>query len=142
MSNRLISLASCVVVLLSACATPAPVAESSGIGDYRFTEKYISWLTDREMEENQITGISIALVDNQRVIWQKGFGHADLENDIPATPETIYRAGSIAKVFTAAATMQLADQGKINIDQPLAAALPNFRSKPASQRLARSLPAT
>lgn len=129
MSNRLISLVSCAVVLLSACATPAPVAENSGIGDYRFTEKYISWLTDREMEKNQITGISIALVDDQRVIWQKGFGYADLENDIPATPETIYRAGSIAKVFTAAATMQLADQGKINIDQPLATALPEFSIK-------------
>ena len=129
MSNRLISLASCAAILLSACATPAPVAEHSGIGDYRHTERYLSWLTDREMAENEITGISIALVDDQRVLWQKGFGYADLENEIPATPETIYRAGSIAKVFTSAATMQLAEQGKIDIDQPLVAALPEFLIK-------------
>lgn len=81
------------------------------------------------MAENEITGLSVALVDDQRVIWQKGFGHADLENDILATPETIYRAGSIAKLFTATAVMQLAEQGKIDIDQPLAVALPEFSIK-------------
>ena len=112
--------------LLGACATPPPVAESTARGDYRHTERYLSWLIDQEMSDNEITGVSIALIDDQKVIWQKGFGYADLENNVPATPETVYRAGSIAKVFTAAAAMQLADQGKINIDQPLKAALPEF----------------
>ena len=129
MQSRLISLALCAATLLGACATPAPVAEQSKLGDYQFTEKYISWLSEKEMAENTITGMSIALVDNQKVIWQKGFGYADLENEILATPETIYRAGSIAKVFTAAAAMQLAEQGKIDIDQPLVTALPEFAIK-------------
>lgn len=115
--------------LLGACATPPPVAESTARGDYRHTERYLSWLIDQEMSDNEITGVSIALIDDQKVIWQKGFGYADLENNVPATPETVYRAGSIAKVFTAAAAMQLADQGKINIDQPLKAALPEFSIK-------------
>jgi CubicO group peptidase (beta-lactamase class C family) len=95
-------------------------------GDYSHTRKYLSWLVDREMAKNEITGISIALIDDQKVIWQQGFGYADLENKVPAAPETIYRAGSIAKLFTAAATMQLAEQGKLDIDQPLVAALPEF----------------
>lgn len=81
------------------------------------------------MSENEITGLSIALIDDQKVVWQKGFGYADLENKIAATPETVYRAGSIAKVFTSAATMQLAEQGKIDIDQPLVKALPEFTIK-------------
>ena len=81
------------------------------------------------MSDHEITGISIALIDDQKIVWQKGFGFADLENKIPATPETIYRAGSISKVFTAAATMQLAEQGKIDIDQPLVKALPEFSIK-------------
>lgn len=129
MSRRLICVAASAALLLGACAAPAPVAENTTQGDYRYTEKYLSWLVDREMAQNDITGISMALVDDQQVIWQKGFGYADLENKIPATPETIYRAGSIAKVFTAAATMQLAEQGKLNIDQPLVAALPDFAIK-------------
>jgi CubicO group peptidase (beta-lactamase class C family) len=128
-SSRLFLLVACAVLLLGACATPAPVATSNIRGDYRHTENYLNWLVDREMSENDITGISIALIDDQKIIWQKGFGYADLENDIPATPETVYRVGSIAKVFTAAATMQLADQGKIDIDQPLVAALPEFSIK-------------
>ncbi|HSG22265.1 MAG TPA: serine hydrolase domain-containing protein [Azonexus sp.] len=129
MSSRLFSLLASAALLLGACATPAPVAENNIRGDYRHTENYLAWLVDREMAQNEITGISIALVDDQKVIWQKGFGHADLENNIPATPETIYRAGSIAKVFTAAATMQLVEQGKIDIDQPLVNALPDFSIK-------------
>lgn len=126
MPSRLHLLICSITMLLAACATPAPVAEKLTRGDYSHTEKYLSWLIDREMDENEITGISIALVDDQQVIWQKGFGYADLKNKIPASPETIYRAGSIAKVFTAAAAMQLADRGKIDIDQPLAKALPEF----------------
>ncbi|MDP3539649.1 MAG: serine hydrolase [Azonexus sp.] len=129
MSSRLLLLVASALLLLGACATPAPVAEGNVRGDYRYTQNYLAWLVEREMSANDITGISIALVDDQKVIWQKGFGHADLENNIAATPETVYRAGSIAKVFTAAAAMQLAEQGKLNIDQPLVAALPEFSIK-------------
>lgn len=129
MYRRFLPLVASAVLMLGACATPPPVSEGSTRGSYRHTQNYLSWLVDREMSEHEITGISIALIDDQQIVWQKGFGFADLENNIPATPETIYRAGSIAKVFTAAATMQLAEQGKIDIDQPLAAALPEFAIK-------------
>ncbi len=96
------------------------------LGDYNHARSYLAWLVDHEMAENEITGLSIALIDDQEVIWQQGFGYADLENKIAATPETVYRAGSIAKIFTVAAAMQLADQGKLDIDQPLTTALPEF----------------
>lgn len=129
MPLRLFSLIAATLLILGGCATPPPVAEGSTPGDYRHTENYLTWLIDREMAQNDITGISIALVDDQRVIWQKGFGHADLERGMAATPETIYRAGSIAKVFTAAAAMQLAERGRLDIDRPLAEALPEFSIK-------------
>jgi CubicO group peptidase (beta-lactamase class C family) len=117
------------LALLAGCATPPPIPESSARGDFSHTQKYLSWLINREMAQNEITGTSIALIDDQKIIWQQGFGYADLENKIPATPDTVYRAGSIAKVFTAAAAMQLAEQGKLDIDQPLATALPEFSIK-------------
>jgi CubicO group peptidase (beta-lactamase class C family) len=129
MRRRLTVVLASAVLLLGACATPPPVSEGNRLGDYRYAERYLSWLVDREISDNEITGISIALVDDQRVIWQKGFGYADLGNDVPATPETIYRAGSIAKLFTASAIMQLAEQGKIDVDQPLTTALPEFLIK-------------
>ncbi|UCV24821.1 serine hydrolase domain-containing protein [Ferribacterium limneticum] len=128
MPNRLASLL-VVICLLAGCTTPPPTTTSNVRGDYSHTRKYLSWLVHREMAQNEITGISIALIDDQKVIWQQGFGYADLENKIAATPDTIYRAGSIAKVFTAAAAMQLADEGKLDIDQPLSAALPEFSIK-------------
>ena len=111
---------------LGACSTPLIQLESGERGDYRPVETYLSQLIERDMAADEMTGYSIALIDDQKVIWQKGFGYADLEKKLPATPETVYRAGSIAKVFTAAAIMQLADHGKINIDQPLVKALPEF----------------
>lgn len=129
MNHRLAPLLAGVVFLLSSCATPPPASLNNVRGDYGHTQKHLAWLIDREMAQNEITGISIALVDNQQVVWQQGFGYADLENRTPATPETVYRAGSIAKVFTAAAAMQLAEQGKLDIDHPLAAALPEFSIK-------------
>ena len=99
MLNRLASLLA-AIIFLAGCATPPPIATSNERGDYSHTQKYLSWLVDREMAQNEITGLSIALVDDQKVIWQQGFGYADLENKILATPETVYRAGSIAKVYS------------------------------------------
>lgn len=129
MRHRLTALLIASCLTLSACLTPLVAPESVSRGDFRSIENYIAGLVDREMSDHEITGISIALIDDQKIVWQKGFGFADLENKIPATPETIYRAGSISKVFTAAATMQLAEQGKIDIDQPLVKALPEFSIK-------------
>jgi CubicO group peptidase (beta-lactamase class C family) len=74
----------------------------------------------------QIPGISLVLVRRDRTLWAEGFGQADQERGIPATPLTIYRAGSLAKPFTAIAVMQLAESGAVDIDQPLNAYLPQF----------------
>ncbi len=74
----------------------------------------------------QIPAISLVLVRRDRTLWAEGFGHADQAREIPATPATIYRAGSLAKPFTAIAVMQLAERDAIDIDQPLNAYLPQF----------------
>jgi CubicO group peptidase (beta-lactamase class C family) len=115
--------------LLAGCAGMPKKPENIALGDYSSTKEYISRLIEKEIKKNDVTGLSIALVDDQRVIWAEGFGFADEANRIPATPETIYRAGSISKLFTATAVMQLAEQGKLDIDQPLQAYLPEFSIK-------------
>ena len=71
-------------------------------------------------------GLSIAIVHDQTLVWARGFGVADAETARPATPDTLYRIGSITKLFTATAVMQLRDAGKIRLDDPLATYLPWF----------------
>lgn len=95
-------------------------------GDYRYTTEHARWLIEQEMNDNKVTGLSIALVDDQQLVWAEGFGFEDREHDLAASPQTLYRLGSIAKVFTATAAMQLAERGRLDIDRPLVDALPAF----------------
>lgn len=118
-----------IAVLLSACSTPPQKPAVTARGDYSYTRQYISWLIEQGMDDDDVTGLSIALVDDQRVVWAQGFGYADKAAGIKATPDTLYHLGSIAKVFTATAAMQLAEQGKLDIDQPLQRYLPQFSIK-------------
>lgn len=115
------------LMLLGACASlPPPKPAESARGSYDYTRAYVSWLIQQEMEENRVTGLSIALVDDQQLVWAEGFGKEDVEHGIPASAQTRYRLGSIAKVLTATAAMQLADHGDLDIDRPLANYLPGF----------------
>jgi len=112
-----------------ACSTAPERPRSLVPGDYEYVREYISWLAPREMKKYNATGLSIAVVDDRGLIWAKGFGYADKENNIAATPETVYRVASISKLLTATAVMQLAEQGKINIDAPLRNYIPGFSIK-------------
>lgn len=78
-------------------------------------------------------GLSIGVVYDQDLIWAKGYGHADLERRVAATPATIYRIASITKLFTATAVMQLRDAGKLRLDDLVAERLPWFAIEKTSQ---------
>lgn len=80
-----------------------------------------------ELEQGILPGVSIALIDDQQVVLSAGYGWADKRKQTPATADTIYRVGSISKVFTALAAMQLVEQGIIDLDVPLKEILPDFR---------------
>lgn len=73
-----------------------------------------------------IAGMSVALVRGSRVLLVRGYGFADLENQVPATGHTVYRIGSITKQFTAAAILQLAEQGGLALDDDIRQYLPNY----------------
>ena len=79
-----------------------------------------------EMEMKGLPALSIALVDDQRIVWSRGFGFADRARQVPATADTLYRVGSISKLFTALAVMQLVEQGRLDLDEPVSRALPEF----------------
>jgi CubicO group peptidase (beta-lactamase class C family) len=111
------------------CAAAPKKPLSIQMGDYEHTKKYMSWLIQQETKKHHVQGLSIAMVDDQQIIWAQGFGYADVNRKIPATPETVYPAGSIGKLFTIIAALQLAEQGKIELDQPLQTYLPEFSIK-------------
>lgn len=115
--------------VLIGCATAPkkPVTIEKGIDEH--TKKYISGFIQQEMEKHHVQGLSMAMVDDQQIIWAQGFGYADVAKKVPAAPETVYPAGSIAKLFTMIAALQLAEQGKVGLDQPLQTYLPEFSIK-------------
>ena len=70
---------------------------------------------------------SVLVADNGKVVFEKGVGMANLEWNIPNTPDTKFRLGSITKQFTATLILQLVEQGKIKLDGKLIDYLPNYR---------------
>jgi CubicO group peptidase (beta-lactamase class C family) len=70
---------------------------------------------------------SALVADNGKVVYKKGVGLANMEWDIPNTPETKFRLGSITKQFTATLILQLVEQGKIKLDGKLIDYLPDYR---------------
>jgi D-alanyl-D-alanine carboxypeptidase len=86
----------------------------------------IEKLINESLHEKKAASYAAAVVKDGRLILAKGYGYSDLENDVPATAETVYRLGSITKQFTAMAVMMLAEQGKLSIDDELTKFLPDY----------------
>jgi len=87
-------------------------------------------------QELGIPGISAAVGIDGMIVWSEGFGYADLENRVPARATTLYRIGSVSKPVTAAAVVQLALDGRLDLDAPVQRYVPSFPEKehPVSTR--------
>lgn len=84
-----------------------------------------AWL-EAQQAYDHLPGISVGIVKDQQLIWSKGYGLSDVKKKIPATPATLYSICSITKLFTSVAIMQLYEQGKLRLDDSVAALLPEF----------------
>ena len=78
------------------------------------------------MAAQNVQGMSIALVDDQTVVWAKGFGMAAREGGVTADADTVYHIGSVSKAFLGTAYMQLLDQGRVDIETNLIHYMPEF----------------
>ena len=117
--------------LLAGCSSPMPPRPSAvAPGDERAVWQHLETMIAAGMRADKVTGLSIAIVDDQRVLWSKGFGWADAGNQLAATDQTVYRMGSISKLFTTVAALQLAQEGRLALDAPIQSALPGFRVTP------------
>lgn len=91
--------------------------QAQGPTDAAEMEAFMDDLFARHMEENHIAGAAVAVVKDGQLFFAKGYGYADLESKIPVDAETtIFRTGSVGKVITWTAVMQLVEQGKLDLD--------------------------
>lgn len=84
-----------------------------------------NWL-EAQRAYDRVPALSAAIVHDQELLWSGSSGYADLESQRPASDDTIYGICSISKLFTGIAAMQLRDQGKIRLDDPVDKLLPWF----------------
>ncbi|MGH9312553.1 MAG: serine hydrolase domain-containing protein, partial [Vicinamibacterales bacterium] len=90
----------------------------------------VDGIVERERAKAKIPGLNVAIALGGRLVYEKGFGLADVENKVPATHETRFRTASIAKPITATAVMQLVERGAIDLDAPIQQYCPAFPQKP------------
>ena len=82
------------------------------------------------LSEHRIPGAAIAIVDGDDLAYAEGFGARALEDNTPATPDTLFGIGSCTKSFTAMAIVQLAEQGALDLEDPVDDYLPHLSDVP------------
>jgi CubicO group peptidase (beta-lactamase class C family) len=101
---------SVLVVLLA-----APAARADEVDDFVLAK----------MKEQRIPGLALAVVKDGKVVKEKGYGLANVEHGVPVKPETVFQSGSVGKMFTAAAVLLLAEDGKLSLDDPITKFFPD-----------------
>ena len=110
-----------VLVCLCACLA----ARAQGKLDQAFISQINAKVTEF-MTKTGTPGVSVAIVKDGAFVWATGYGLADLENNVPATDETMYRLASVSKAVSATGAMWLAEYGKLDLDAPVQKYCPGF----------------
>jgi CubicO group peptidase (beta-lactamase class C family) len=119
------------LIVASASATPATALRAVSndhistnqaipadtLSDPAELERFLDELLNSQLAENHIPGASVAVVKDGRLFFAKGYGYANLEQQTPfVADQTLVRVGSVAKLFTWTAVMQLVEQGKLDLN--------------------------
>jgi CubicO group peptidase (beta-lactamase class C family) len=104
-------------------ASPADPPSPDAIAD--IVERYRQEIPLR-MEQEDVPGLAIAVVDDRGILWEESFGYTDWDKRIPITPDTLFSIQSMSKSFTATAAMFAAQDGLVDLDAPITAYLPDF----------------
>lgn len=92
------------------------------------TSAAIDAYLDEAVRETHIPGIVALVVDADRTLYSGAFGKQDVANDVPMSPDTIFRIASMTKPVTSVAVMMLVQEGDIDLDDPIASYLPSFEN--------------
>ncbi|TRM53121.1 beta-lactamase family protein [Achromobacter sp. LC458] len=128
--SRLVAIGS-LLLAGGGCQTLPPAAPATiAKGDYAAVVSYLTQRIPYDMALTKVPGVSIAIVEDQRIVWSTGFGVADALRHRRATGDTLYRVGAISKIVTAAGVLHAADDGRLSLDAPAAGALPDWHVEP------------
>jgi CubicO group peptidase (beta-lactamase class C family) len=103
-----------------AAVAQAQTADTSG------KLKDLDAVVNKALKDWQVPGISIAVVQNGKVIYAKGFGYRDVEKKLPVTTDTLFAIGSVTKSFTSLLFGMLNDEGKVDWDTPVRTYIPEL----------------
>ncbi len=135
-------LATVLAIVLALFATSAPMARSEataggaaefppfpgGPSDPAEVESFLDGLITPQLEKHHIPGAVVVVVKDGKILYAGGYGFADVERQLPFVPDqTLFRIGSTSKLFTWTAVMQLAEQGRIDLDADVNSYLTDFQ---------------
>lgn len=113
-----------LVFLFILCFLSSPATAQEDQIDYSEAIKLIEVWLDAQKDYEKLPGITAIVIDDQKVLWQGGFGLSYRRNGIEADPSTRFSICSISKLFTSVAIMKLYDEGKLRLDDRLSELLP------------------
>jgi CubicO group peptidase (beta-lactamase class C family) len=117
--NRTILLCA-FLVLLGGCASSRAPSAPAGEPALSGPDVEAFARTVEELRESmRIPGLSVAVARDGRILLARGFGLSDVERQVAASPETVYPIGSITKTFTATLMLQLVEQGRLDLEDPV-----------------------
>src|ERR1700719_542327 len=127
---RSVAVCACVALALSAFWNRTMAQSATAVRkDYTDVVEKLRPFIQQQMAEKELPALSIALIDDQQIVWAVGFGMADPKSKTPASADTVYRIGSVSKLFTDIAIMQLVERGELNLDAPVTDSLPDFHPR-------------
>ena len=122
--NAMRSLGASVAILIGFCLAWGSPSYGRGLNPSAATK--IDDAAKRFISGGYGPGVSVAVMQANEVIFARGYGMANLETETPVTPDTVFRAGSITKQFTAACIMRLLQAGRLSLDDRVSKYLPEL----------------
>ena len=119
----------------SACHGSIPSSLGETATDAERLEQRVEAIAENALRHGPVAGLSIAVFRGPELVLAKGYGYADVDARTPATATTVYDVASVSKLFTALAVLKLVDDGKLNLDDTLAALLPEFPDPGQGRRI-------
>jgi len=110
-----------------AFASPPKPPTDIELGDYSSVNTYINKLIRYWVDEEDVAGLSLVVVNDNKISLEKGFGYSNIEHEQLATSDTIYRVGAISGIFTVSLILRLTELGEIQLDDDIKKYLPELR---------------
>jgi CubicO group peptidase (beta-lactamase class C family) len=104
------------LIVLCSCLLILVICGEMEAGDDIFSPVRAKIL--ESLEKTKVASIAVAVAKDGKIIWEEGFGHANLEKKVKASPGTMYSLASISKPITATGLMILVERGLVELDKP------------------------